>query len=202
MALGKNLKKREVKKQLPVVEQKSNPKEPLKKEQKAPEKPQNVDQNKGKQAYLKATNQYCVFKAGNEEYAIPIEIVKEVVPVSQITSVPHMPNFIKGMTNVRGTIYGVLDVSSFFRHEADSDDQKKYILILEHDVFHMSVCIPEVPDTLAVSDDMIESLSVASGLKSVIGQEYLRGIIKKDNRMIILIDLLGIIAQQGFAEVG
>ncbi|MEO9484761.1 MAG: chemotaxis protein CheW [Ekhidna sp.] len=145
-------------------------------------------------------SQFCVFKSLDEEYAIPINLVKEVVPFPKIASVSQMPNYIIGMTNVRGNIYGVMDLGAFFSNNSESTSEYKYLLVLEHDVFQMAVAIPDVPDTLMASEAMIEKLSAAR-LKSVIGQKYLKGIIKKDGRMIILFDILGIISSEKFTEV-
>lgn len=146
--------------------------------------------------------QFCVFKAGGEEYAIPINLVKEVVPYPEVSNIPQMPSYIKGMSNVRGNIFGVMDLNMFFGGNKDQKDQEvKYLLVIDHEVYHMAIEIPEVPDTLMASEQMIEKLSSAR-LKSKIGQKYLKGIIKKDRRMIILFDILGIISGQKFTVVG
>ena len=102
------------------------------------------------------------------------------------------------MSNVRGNIYGVLDLNLFFNSKLESGSlEKKYFMVLDHDIFQMGIAIPEVPNTLLVSEEMIEKLST-SRLKSTIGQKYLKGIIKKDRRMIILFDILGMISSDKF----
>jgi len=139
--------------------------------------------------------QFCVFKSGNEEYAIGINLVKEVVQYPVVSPVPQMPDYIRGMANVRGNIYGILDIAAFFK--VPNDQEPKYLLVLDMDEYQMGVAIPEVPDNMVVADDSIESLS-SSRLKSTVGQKYLRGIIKKDRRMIILFDILGMISSDKF----
>ena len=145
-------------------------------------------------------HQFCVFKSQGEEYAIPINLIKEVVPFPSIAPVSQMPPYIKGMTNVRGNIFGVLDLGIFFNKNTNQATENKYLLVLEYEEFQMAIAIPDVPDTLMVTDGMIEQLSAAR-LKSVIGQKYLKGIIKKDRRMIILFDILGMISGEKFTEV-
>ena len=167
-----------------------------------PEAPKETDSGKRDEEFQqKSLSQFCVFKSHEEEYAIPINLVKEVVPFPKIASVSQMPPYIIGMTNVRGNIYGVLDLGIFFNANSDRASEKKYLLVLEHDVFQMAIAIPNVPDTLTASEDMIEQLSAAR-LKSVNVQKYLKGIIKKDRRMIILFDILGIISSEKFTETG
>ena len=143
-------------------------------------------------------HQFCVFKSKGEEYAIPINLVKEVVPFPKTAPVTQMPAYLIGMANVRGNIFGVLDLGLFFNISAESLE-KKYLLVLEHETYHMAIAIPDVPDTLMVSENMIEELS-ASRMKSAIGQKYLKGIIKKDRRMIILFDILGMISSDKFTK--
>ena len=144
--------------------------------------------------------QYCVFKSGNEEYAIPIEIVKEVVKYSNAAPIPQMPNYIIGMSNIRGNIYGVMDLKTFFQGEGNQADYN-YLLVLDHDVYKMAIVIPNVPDSLMVSVKEIEELNSTS-LKSVLGQKYLKGIIKRDSRMIILFDILALVSGEKFTVVG
>ena len=144
--------------------------------------------------------QYCVFKTGGEEYAIPIDIVKEVVKFPEAAPVPHMPDYIIGMSNVRGNIYGILDLGLFFKREGKDQSERKYLLVIDHPEFKVALTIPDVPDTVMVTDKMIEQLTT-SGMKSETGQKYLKGIIKKDKRMIVLFDVLGMISSDVFTEV-
>lgn len=144
-------------------------------------------------------HQFCVFRSGSEEYAIPINLVKEVLPFPALAIVPQMPQYIIGMANVRGNVFGVLNLNTFFQSDNDDDTKHRFMLVLGHDVFQMCIAIPDVPDTIMVSESMIEKLSTAR-LKSVLGQKYLKGIIKKDKRMIILFDILGVISSEKFTQ--
>lgn len=139
--------------------------------------------------------QFCVFKTNNEEYAIPIDLVQEVVKFKKPTPLPQMPPYILGMTNIRGNVYGVLDIAQFF--SLDSEIDHNYLLVLDHEELKMTIGIPEVPDSLIVEEDDIEILG-SSAIKSRVGQKYLKGVIKKENRMIIYFDIEGIISSDKF----
>ncbi|NQZ77382.1 MAG: purine-binding chemotaxis protein CheW [Ekhidna sp.] len=145
-------------------------------------------------------NQFCIFRAGKEEYAVPINLVKEVVPIPEIAPLPQMPNHILGMSNVRGNIFGIIDLGVFFRSSDDFENEGKYLLVIDHEVYQMGIMIPDVPDTMMVAESMIEQLSTST-IKTQTGQKYLKGIIKKDQRMIILFDILGLISSEKFTEV-
>ena len=191
MALGKNLTKKPVESETTQKDQKGQIEVANAGEKLEVEESENVH----KESY----QQFCVFKSGREEYGIPINLIKEVVPIPKTAPVTQMPSYIIGMANVRGNIFGVLDLGQFFNIKSEQATENKYLLVLEHDVYQMAIAIPNVPDTLMASDSMVEALS-ASRLKSTLGQKYLKGIIKKEKRMIILFDILGMISNDEFTE--
>ena len=147
---------------------------------------------------VQSLQQFCVFKSGDEEYAIPIHLVKEVVPYPVTAHVPQMPDYIRGMANVRGNIFGILDIGVFFKIEQEYEH--KYLLVLDTEEYQMVIGITDVPDSLLASEESIESFTT-SRLKSTVGQKYLKGIIKKDRRMIILFDILGMISGDTFTAI-
>ena len=147
----------------------------------------------------KSLIQYCVFKTNREEYAVPIDLVKEVVKYSKPAPLPQVPSYILGMTNIRGNVYGILDIEKFFG--LDTEASHNYLLVLDHDIYKMTIGIPEVPDSLIIAEDEIENLS-SSTVKSKVGQKYIRGVIKKENRMIIVFDIEGIISSEKFTIMG
>lgn len=159
------------------------------------------DRSEAKEEVFTSYEQFCVFSTGSEEYALPIHIVKEVVKLPTIAKVPQMPDYLIGMANVRGNIYGIMDLSIFFR----GDDEKtlsdyRYLIVLDHDEYKMGIIIHDVPDTVSIPKDAIEKLS-SSTMKSIKGRKYLQGIIRKDKRMIILFDILEMISSSKFTEV-
>ena len=107
-----------------------------------------------------------------------------------------MPDHILGMSNIRGNIYGVMDLVCFFKGVV-ANTEHSYFLVLDHDEFKMAIAIEEVPDSLTVADHEIEKLSTSS-FRSVVGHKFLRGIIKLEKRMIILLNILDIISSQEF----
>ncbi len=141
--------------------------------------------------------QYCVFKTGREEYALPIHLIKEVVKFTKPAPLPQMPSYILGATNIRGNVFGILDIQKFFNIK--SVEEHNYLLVLDHEVYKMAIGIPEVPDSIIIDEDEIEQLN-SSMIKSKVGQKYLKGVIKKEQRMIILFDIEGIISSEKFTQ--
>ncbi len=158
-----------------------------------------VLQDKENQNKNEVMHQYCVFKSGEEEYAIPINLIKEVVKFSEFAPIPQMPIHILGISNVRGNIFGVMNLDFYFKGVM-VNETFKYLIVLDHEEYNMAIAIQEVPNSLSVSHAQLEQLSTKS-FKSVIGQNFLQGVIKIDNRMIILINVLDMIADEKFTQI-
>jgi purine-binding chemotaxis protein CheW len=127
------------------------------------------------------------FKLGDSYYAVDISQIKGVVPCGGIAKLPNTPSYIKGITNIRGSVTMVFDLCDKFKLSCNDGDEK-FIVILEAGTENIGVMIPTVPKTLSVDDSKIDSeKSVTPFMGS--SDDYIDGIIRADNRMIVLIDL-------------
>ena len=125
-------------------------------------------------------SQYVVFKLGEEEYAISINSVKEVVPTPKMAKLPKTPDYIKGIVNIRGEVITLIDLEEKFNIKPE---KKSYVLVVE-DLHKIGVLLTDVPVTLTILNSDIDTAS------NIINQDnYLRGIIKLKERMIIIIDI-------------
>ncbi|MFT5915146.1 MAG: purine-binding chemotaxis protein CheW [Flammeovirgaceae bacterium] len=142
-----------------------------------------------------ATTQIIVFKLGGEEYALEIDKIKEVVPTPPISKVPLTPDFVKGVANIRGSILAIIDLEEKFelvQNKTTIDSQ--YTLVVDSEDLNMAILVKEVPNTLSVSlDDIDSSPSIIQESSSE--QSYIKGIVKLDKRLIILINLDAVISK-------
>lgn len=145
------------------------------------------------------TQLFCVFNTGRADYAIPMDYVKEVVKMPSTTPIPQMPAYISSMANIRGEVYGIMNLSVFFQNDSQSEDYN-YLLVLNDDEYKVAIALTDVPNTLKVSENMIEELS-SSTFGSLEGKKYLSGIVRKGKQMIILFDVKGMISSEKFTEV-
>lgn len=135
--------------------------------------------------------QLIVFKLGGEEYAIPIDHIKEVVITPGVAKIPQTPNYIKGVANIRGNIIAIMDLEERFgliNNFADVENHGSYTLVIESEDFKVGVLVTEVPNTLNTYSSEIDN---ASGIMqhSSLDQECINGVVKVDERLIILIDI-------------
>ncbi|MEH0157880.1 chemotaxis protein CheW [Limibacter armeniacum] len=146
-------------------------------------------------------NQVIVFKLAGEEYALFIDQIKEVVPTPNIAKVPLTPSYVKGLANIRGNILSIIDLEDKFGMKVSKVESKKasYTLVVESKEYNMAVLVEDVPNTLSVADDEIDySTSVIA--EATNNGNYIKGIIKLEERLIILIDVFSIITKEDLAQ--
>ncbi len=143
--------------------------------------------------------QIVVFKLGGEEYGLPIDMIKEVVITPAVTRIPLAPKHIKGVANVRGTILAVVDLEERLSVKETTEEvqsaKPNFLLVIESDNYKMGILVKEVPNTLSVSEENIDN---SPGLVQESGSDkgYVKGIIKIDKRLVILVDVFKLISKE------
>ena len=141
--------------------------------------------------------QLVVFKLGKEEYALSLEQIKEVVRTPNISVIPHTPDFVKGVGNIRGNIMAILDLELRFgivTQEESDNNIGKYTLVIESSDINLGVIVKEVPTAISITEDKIE-YSPSIIYESGVDDKSVQGIVKLDDRMVILIDFESTINQ-------
>ncbi|MBB6610429.1 purine-binding chemotaxis protein CheW [Pontibacter sp. Tf4] len=137
-----------------------------------------------------------VFKLGAEYYGIKIEQVKEVTVTPAITRMPRTPDFVKGVANIRGDIIAIMDLEERFRirpEPAESENGVTYTLVIEAKEYSIGVVVREVPQSLNLTVSKLDK--TPSFLQDIAVQEnYIEGIAKVDNRLIIVLDMYKILS--------
>ena len=140
--------------------------------------------------------QLIVFKLGEEEYGLHIDQIKEIVRTPNITRMPETPDYIKGVANIRGNIIAIADLEKKFGVQARQEEGQtagNFTLVIESEEFKLGVLVKEVPNTLAVTDaDIDEALNLVQENNN--GETgYIKGVVKLDDRLIILIDIFKVL---------
>lgn len=147
-----------------------------------------MEENKETEIKNYARQQLIVFKLGNEEYALKIDQIKEIVLTPTVTKVPQTPSYVKGLANIRGNIIAILDLEEKFRVQGIQEKTGKYTLVVESETFKIGLMVNQVPNTLTVTENNIElAQDIVGDVSSQ--SNYIQGIVKTDNRLIILIDV-------------
>ena len=146
--------------------------------------------------------QIVVFKLDDEEYALTIDQIKEVVPTPAVAKVPQTPTYIKGVANIRGNLIAIIDLEEKFglKNNNQIDGDRKYTLVIESENISIGVLVQEVPNTLSVKLSSIDESKNVIQLSSL-DENSMKGIVKYQDRMIILIDLIGMMKSNDIEKV-
>lgn len=132
------------------------------------------------------TQQLFVFELDDEEYAVDINQVQEIrkTEENEITPVPNVPPFIRGITNVRGQITPILDLEEKFGLEKR---ENKYIVIIDIHDTTAGMLVDDVHEVMRVSKNKIKDAPQI--LEEELNEEYISGVAVLDDRLIIILDL-------------
>ena len=130
--------------------------------------------------------QLVIFELANEFYGINIAVVESIIKMQAITQLPQSPVYVKGVTNLRGSVLPVIDLRSRFALEPKEDTRQTRIIIVTMGSIKVGVTVDGVSEVLRVSDELIEPLPpMVNSVNSV----FLKGIVRLENRLIILLEL-------------
>ena len=130
--------------------------------------------------------QLVIFELANEFYGINIAVVESIIKMQAITQLPQSPSYVKGVTNLRGSVLPVIDLRSRFALQPKEDTRQTRIIIITMGSIKVGVTVDGVSEVLRVSDELIEPLPpMVNSVNSV----FLKGIVRLENRLIILLEL-------------
>jgi purine-binding chemotaxis protein CheW len=99
---------------------------------------------------------FLTFRMGNEDYGIEIRHVTEIIGIQRITEVPDMPDFIKGVINLRGKVIPVMDVRTRFRLPTREYDDRTCIIVVNINDTSVGLVVDKVNEVVDISKDQIE----------------------------------------------
>lgn len=130
--------------------------------------------------------QLVVFRLANEFYGVDISAVNTIIRMQEITEIPRTPSFVEGVINLRGSIIPVIDLKKRFGLPVGDSTKASRIIVVEGAGQMIGMVVDAVAETLRLSCDAIEP---PSPVIASIDAEYLRGVGKQENRLVILLDL-------------
>ncbi|MCT6588428.1 MULTISPECIES: chemotaxis protein CheW [Pantoea] len=134
----------------------------------------------------KMGHEYLIFTLGNEEYGIEILKVQEIRGYDRVTRIPNAPEFITGVTNLRGVIVPIVDLRVKFQLGAADINQDTVIIVLNLHERIVGIVVDGVSDVLALNDEQIRP---APDFSATLSTKYLLGLGLLNERMLILVDI-------------
>ncbi len=142
--------------------------------------------------------QLIVFNLGDEEFSADIDQVRDIVRAGSITTIPDSPDFIKGVTNVRGEIAVVIDLKRRFFLQPKEEVEEKHIVMTEQEKNLFGLMVDEVTEVLRIPETEIKS---TPELVTKIDRVYISGVLTLDNRLIMLLDLRKVLSEEELVKL-
>jgi len=132
------------------------------------------------------TLQAVTFALGSEEYGVDIAQVQEINRMVTITHVPRAPQFMEGVINLRGQLIPIIDLRTRFGMERSERTKNTRIVVTEIGSKRIGMVVDSVSEVLRIPVEQIED---APDLVAGVETEYIRGVGKMGDRLIIMLDL-------------
>lgn len=131
-------------------------------------------------------DKYLTFHIDNEEHAIEIKYVNEIISIQKITAVPNVKKFIKGIINLRGNIIPVVGVRKRFNLEEIDFDEKTCIIVTNHNENAVGLIVDEVAEVLSIPEDAV---APAPQTKKGSHSRFIQGIGKVGDEVKIILNI-------------
>jgi len=121
------------------------------------EEKKDVEEKKENEETLEEEEQFVIFKLDEQEYAVPIESVQEIVRVpEELTRVPKTPDFVEGVINLRGNVLPIIDLRKKFDLREKQRDEHQRIMVFVIDNLSVGFIVDSVSEVLKIPRSVIQ----------------------------------------------
>lgn len=136
---------------------------------------------------------FLTFALGKEDYGIEIRYVTEIIGIQSITEVPELPDYVKGIINLRGKIIPVIDVRLRFKKPAVEYNDRTCIVVIDIKEVYVGLIVDTVAEVIAIAD---QNIVPPPDSKTGFHNRYIKGIGKVENEVKLLLDCEKLLADE------
>lgn len=141
---------------------------------------------------------YLSFILGDEEYGIEILTVREIMGIMEITIVPHVPHFVKGVINLRGSVIPVVDLRLKFSMPERGYDKETCIIVVNLHKRLMGIIVDTVSEVLNIDENEIDD---SPNFGSSVETDFILGMGKVKEKVVILLDIDKVLTSEQITTV-
>jgi purine-binding chemotaxis protein CheW len=135
-------------------------------------------------------NTYLAFNVNEEEYALEVRHVTEIVRLQKTFAVPDVPPYIRGVINLRGKVIPLLDVRARFGLGESQYNDRTVIVVIEHDETRIGLVVDAVSDVSEIPPESIEPCPKRAQQST----SLVRGVSKRAERVNLILDIGSLLA--------
>ena len=143
-------------------------------------------------------NKFLTFLLGKESYGIEIKYVSEIIGMQEITHVPQLPDYVKGIINLRGKIIPVMDVRLRFKLKAKEYSDRTCIIIIEISDILIGLIVDSVSEVITIPEQNIQE---PPQMSKNANNRYIKGIGKIGDSVKLLLDCMKLISDEDFNTI-
>ena len=143
--------------------------------------------------------QLVVFNIGDEEFGVEIMNVQEIIRMTNITKIPQAPNYVRGIINLRGRIVIVINLNDIMGMDGKESDEHTRIIVAEMGEAVVGFIVDSVTEVLRLPEINVEPAPAIIANK--INTEYVSGVGKIDERLLILLNLHKVLNESDFNTI-
>lgn len=148
------------------------------------------------------TEQILTFSLNNEEYGVNILQVNEIREWTNITTIPDVPNYVRGVLNLRGNIVPIIDLRIRFSIEPIDYGPTTVVILLNirnnETENVIGIVVDSVSDTHSVSKEDIRDKPTVGGFIDI---EYIQGLVNVDEYLVLLLDINKLLSEHQIEEL-
>jgi purine-binding chemotaxis protein CheW len=134
----------------------------------------------------RGVSQFIGFRLGDEDYAVGITKIQEIILMKPITRLPQAPESIEGLINLRGSVIPVVNLRRRFGLPARKfDDETRTVVVNTHDKT-VGCIVDEVTQVMRITADQIQPVPVSV---AALARRYIAGIARLEDRLLIILDI-------------
>lgn len=142
---------------------------------------------------------YLIFTLDKETYGVEIKYVTEIIGIQTITEIPELPEYVKGIINLRGKIIPVMDVRLRFKKEPKEYNDRTCIIVLDIRDLTIGLIVDRVVEVLAIPDeDIVDPPKVNSGDHH---NRFVKKIGKTGDEVKLLLDCEKLVAEDDWEQL-
>ncbi|MGB8712108.1 MAG: chemotaxis protein CheW [Onishia taeanensis] len=157
-----------------------------------------TDLNAASAAAEAHSREFLVFSLGDEEYAIDILKVQEIRGYENVTRIANAPDFIKGVTNLRGVIVPIVDLRIKFHLENVEYGGQTVVIVVNVGERIVGIVVDGVSDVMTLTPEQIKP---APEFGVTLSSDYLSGLGSLEDRMLVLVDIDKLLTSEEMALV-
>lgn len=142
-------------------------------------------------------DKYLTFSVGNEFYGIEIKYVTEIIGIQSITEVPELPEYIKGIINLRGKIIPVMDVRIRFHKQSREYNDRTCIIVIDFDEISIGLIVDSVSEVLSIAEkDIVLPPDLGSG-----SSKYIKCMGKVNDDVKLILDCQKLLCEEDAVNI-